>query len=158
MMKNGRNGFSLVELMIVIAIIGIVAGISALAWQRYVLNANLRLAARDIVTDFQSCKVNANSQSRAYQITFDQGANTYTISSPATTLPAVNTVKSPTVEGRVIQITNANFGMAGSIITFTSRGTSSAGTVTLTNTRPTPSTAIITTNTTGKAYVTFNMQ
>jgi len=151
-----RRGFTLIELMIVIAIIGIVAGMGVLGWQRTVFNSNLRSAGRDIVTDFQSCKVKANSESRAYTITFDQGANTYTISSPATTLPAVNTVKLPTVHGSGIQITNANYGMSGSSITFTSRGTSSAGTVTLTNTRG--STAIITTNTTGKAYVTFNMQ
>lgn len=156
MMKNDRNGFSVVELVIAVFIIGIVAAMAALGWQSYVLNANLRSAARDIVTDFQSCKVKANSQSRAYTITFDTGANQYTISAPAATLPAVSTVKSPTVHGRGIQITNANYGMSGSIITFTSRGTSSAGTVTLTNTRG--STAIITTNTTGKAYVTFSMQ
>lgn len=147
----------MIEMVIVVAIISIVAAMSALGWQRYVLNANLRSAARDIATDFQNCKARANSESRVYTITFDQGANTYTISAPATTnLPILSTVKSPAVEGRVIQITNANYGMSGSSITFTSRGTSSAGTVTLTNTRT--STAIITTNTTGKAYVTFNMQ
>lgn len=156
MMKNDRNGFSVVELVIAVFIIGIVTAMAALGWQSYVLNANLRSAARDIVTDFQSCKVKASSESRDYTITFDQGANSYTISSPATTLPAVSTVKLPTVHGRGIQIANANYGMSGSIITFKSRGTSSAGTATLTNTGG--STAIITTNTAGKAYVTFNMQ
>ncbi|MFH1080963.1 MAG: prepilin-type N-terminal cleavage/methylation domain-containing protein [Pseudomonadota bacterium] len=156
MMKNDRNGFSLLEVLIVVVIIGIVAAMSVLGWQRYTLNANLRSAARDIVTDFQNCKVRANSESRAYTIAFDQGANRYTISSPATTLPAVSTVKSPTAHGGGIQITNANYGMSGSSITFATRGTSSAGTVTLTNSRA--STAVITTNTTGKAYVTFNMQ
>jgi prepilin-type N-terminal cleavage/methylation domain-containing protein len=149
-----RRGFTLIELMIVIAIIGIVAGMSALGWQRIVLNSNLRSAGRDIVTDFQSCKVRANSESRTYTIAFNQGANSYTISSPATTLPAVNTVKLLTVHGNGIQITGVTY--AGSIISFFTRGTSSNGTVTLTNTRG--STAIITTNTTGKAYDTFNMQ
>lgn len=152
-MKTSK-GFSLVELIIVIAIIGILASISSYAWQRHVDNGNLRTAARDVVSDFQNCKVKATSENRNYQISFVTGTNSsYTISAPATdTHTAASTTKLPTVHGAGIQINSAPTG----IMTFWARGTSSNGTVTMINSRG--STATITTNITGKAYVTFVMQ
>jgi len=152
-MKTSK-GFSLVELIIVIAIIGILASISSYAWQRHVNNANLRTAARDLVSDFQSCKVKATSENRNYQISFVTGTNSsYTFSAPATdTHTAASTTKLPTVHGAGIEITNAPAG----IMTFWARGTSSNGTVIMTNSIG--SIATIRTNITGKAYVTFAMQ
>jgi prepilin-type N-terminal cleavage/methylation domain-containing protein len=155
-----RKGFSLIELIIVIAILGVVASISSLVWQRYVLNANLRSAARDIASDFQNCKLMSGTESRTYTITFNTGANTYAISAPATTdYAALNqAAKTPTTLGSDIRITGAAyFGTTGAnIITFQSRGTSANGTLTLTNSRG--STAILITNVTGKTYVSFTMR
>lgn len=152
-MKTNK-GFSLVELIIVIAIIGILASISSYAWQRHVNNTNLRTAARDVVSDFQNCKVKATSENRNYQISFVTGTNSsYTISAPATdTHAAVSTTKLPTAHDAGIQITSAPVG----IMTFWARGTSSNVTVSMTNSRG--STATTTTNITGKTYVTFAMQ
>lgn len=157
-MKENR-GFSLIELMIVIAIFSIMASISSLAWQRYVNNANLRSAARDVVSDFQNCKAKAISESRVYQISFTTGTNSsYTISAAAnTTHAAVSTTKLLSVYGSGIKVDNAAFwGVPTNRITFQVRGTCSNGTVVLTNSRA--SSATITTNVTGKTYVTFDMQ
>jgi len=159
-MKTSK-GFSLVELIIVIAIIGILASISSFAWQRHVNNANLRTAARDLVSDFQNCKQNAIKESRDYHIEFTTGTNgSYTISAATTTSPAtyaaVNTTKSPTTHGNGIQITSASFfGIPSNKIRLEVRGTSTNGTVVMENSRG--SKATIKTNTTGKAYVQFEM-
>jgi prepilin-type N-terminal cleavage/methylation domain-containing protein len=143
------KGFSLAELLIVIAIIGILAAVAGYSWQRYVTNANLRTAARDIAADFSLAKENAIKESRNYTITFDVGSNSYTMA------PA-GTAKSPATFGSDIRLTLANFGFAGPVITFQSRGTASAGRVALTNGRG--STANIVVNITGKNYVEFAMQ
>lgn len=161
---DSRRGFSLIELIIVIAIIGIMATISAYAYQSYVNNTNLRTAARDMVSDFQNCKGKAISESRDYQISFTTGTNSsYTISASATTNhAAVSTTKSPTAFGNGIQIIvedtcNGFFGTsAANIIRFQARGTSANGCVKLTNTRG--SKATITTNVTGRTHVAFAIQ
>ena len=159
---NKAKGFSLIELMIVIAILGIMASIASFAWQLYVNNTNLRTAARDVTSDFQSCKTKAVSESRDYQILFTTGTNSsYTISASATaTHDAVNTTRLATSFGSGIQIVfegtcNGFFGTPVNVIKFETRGTSNNGCVELTNSRG--SKATITTNVTGKAYVKFVM-
>jgi len=143
------KGFSLAELLIVIAIIGILAAVAGYSWQRYVTNSNLRTAARDIASDFSLAKENAIKESRNYTITFDVGANSYTMAPAGTT-------KSPATFGSDIRLTLASFGFTGPVITFQSRGTASAGRVALTNGRG--STANVVVNITGKNYVEFAMQ
>ncbi|PKN35445.1 MAG: hypothetical protein CVU61_04030 [Deltaproteobacteria bacterium HGW-Deltaproteobacteria-19] len=143
------KGFSLSELLIVIAIIGILATVSGYSWQRYVTNANLRAAAREIASDFSTAKQTAIKESRNYTITFDVSGNQYTIAPGAK-------VKSPTFFGSDIRLTGANFGIGGTVITFLPRGTASAGNVTLVNSRG--STAQIVVNMTGKNYVQFSTQ
>ena len=56
------KGFSLIELMIVLLIIGIMATISSYSYTRYVNNANLRTAARQLATDINTMKGVAVSQ------------------------------------------------------------------------------------------------
>ncbi|MEN6487629.1 MAG: GspH/FimT family pseudopilin [Smithella sp.] len=154
-MKTNK-GFSLVELIIVIAIIGILASISSFAWQRHVDNTNLRTAANDVISDFQNCKIKATSENRNYQISFITGTNSsYTISAPATdTHAAVSITKLPTAHGAGIKITSATY--SANIITFQARGIGTSGTIVMANSRA--SNATITTNITGRAYVTFTMQ
>ena len=153
-MKTNK-GFSLVEIMIVIAIIGVLATIATFSWQRYVSNTNLRTAARDLASDFNSMRQNAVSKlDTTHTIVFDSAANTYTMS--GTTIQT-KSLAPPGQEAGSTYIFSLPGGGATYTLTFLSRGTLSpaAGTITLKNNRG--STATITFNTTGKTYVTFSM-
>jgi type II secretion system protein H len=87
MRRKSVNGFTLVELLIVIAIIGIVASIASFAWQNYVRNTNLKTAARELTSDIQFMKGKAIARNDlTYTIDFNTGDNTYTMLEGATTL------------------------------------------------------------------------
>lgn len=157
-----QKGFSLVEVLIVIAIIGIVAAIAIPNLQRYATNSRLKSAAREIMGDIFWCRERTISENRLYRIAFNiSPVNTYTIEqcnnggSSCTTGYSVIQTKSPTTFDNDIRITGAAFGN-NSIINFQTRGTTEAGNIVLTNSRN--STATITTNITGRTSVQFNMQ
>jgi len=158
-----RNGFTLVELMIVIFLIAFVSAIGGLALQNYTLNRNLRTAARDIASDFAIYKERAVSENITYQIAFNSpAAGSYTIQSVVNPGPVVTnlTTKSPTSFGSGITIVSATFGPGASpTVIFNPRGTISplggADGVVLRNSRN--SLATITVNLTGRTYVTFNI-
>jgi prepilin-type N-terminal cleavage/methylation domain-containing protein len=159
-----QNGFSLLELIIVIAIIGTLTVISAYSWQRYVRNTNLRTAAREMVADFDYMKANAVSKPDfTHTIAFDRTANpnNYTLNaidaggSNAGGFPKART---PASAGADIVITSLPGGGTTYTLTFLARGTlsPSTGTITLQNSRG--SAANIIYNITGKTYATFTMQ
>ena len=154
---NKTKGFTLTELMIVIAIIGIMASIASFSWQRYVNNTNLRTAARELESDIASAKQRAVAEGVNYRITITTGTpGNYTIEqrNAANTASTVMATKIPTDNGAGLKITSTNHG--GSIIYFYTRGTTSWGDVVLQNSRG--SSATITSNATGRTYVTFSMQ
>jgi len=140
------------------AIIGIISTIAAFSWQRYVTNANLRTAARDVASDILLFKERAVAESIQYRLTFNVGANNYTIDQ-GTAAGAPFTVmqtKTPTTFGSGLSLQGATF--SGAQVVFLSRGTLGSGTgaVTLKNSRN--STATVTVNITGKTSVQFAMQ
>ncbi|MBW1836901.1 MAG: GspH/FimT family pseudopilin [Deltaproteobacteria bacterium] len=76
---NGANGFTLVELMVVIAIIAILSVIAIpniVVWRE---NAQLSRATRDLLSDFQLAKIEAIKSNTYCSITFNQTPDGYTI-------------------------------------------------------------------------------
>jgi Tfp pilus assembly protein PilE len=141
------------ELMIVIIIIGIVAGIAYPSFNRMTVNGNLRTAAREIMSDIASLKEGGMAHNTQYSMIFNTGTNSYTI--PRLPDGALIT-KTPSSFGQGIRLTGAAFG-SGSTIAFLTRGTlQQPGNIVLTNSRG--STATITCNISGRTYVQFAMQ
>jgi len=150
--SGNKRGFSLVELMVTVGLFSLLCLAVFPNILRFAENGNLRAATRDITTDIATMKETAMNRGADCQITFNTGANSFTLTTPDGT----NTVKTPTAFSPDIVITNANFFGGGQTLIFESRGTARNGTVILTNNRG--STATITVNITGKTYAVFTMQ
>jgi prepilin-type N-terminal cleavage/methylation domain-containing protein len=147
-----QKGFSLTELMVTIALFTILCLMAVPQFLRFAENGNLRSATRDITSDIMNMRETAVTRGAQCQITFNTGANNYTL-----TTPDGNLTKTPSNFSPDIVITNANFfGGNQSAVSFQPRGTTTNGTLTLRNNRG--STATITVNITGRTYAQYNMQ
>jgi prepilin-type N-terminal cleavage/methylation domain-containing protein len=78
-LANQQKGFTLIELIIVMGIMGILATIAVPTFQNYIRNQNLKTAARGITSDFFATREKALSENVKYCIHFDQANNSYCI-------------------------------------------------------------------------------
>jgi prepilin-type N-terminal cleavage/methylation domain-containing protein len=162
------KGYSLVEILVVIAIIGIIGTIASFSWQRYVANSNLKTGARKVAADFAMYQARAIHEGRPYTIIINiSPANNYDISAPVNALlPNPAPVNLPGVtpneaaRASDAQITAVDFN-GGPAIIIAQRGLvqplapfpNDFGTITLTNSRN--ATATIRINLRGKVDVAF---
>jgi competence protein ComGD len=153
--KNPRSnqlGFTFPEMLIVLILIAIVAGIGYGAFSRMAVNSSLRTAARDIASDFQLARQRAMAENTNLTITFDSANHTYTVPQAG----GGTLTKSLASYSASIIFTNVNLSGGNSIV-FLPRGTTQQwGNLALQNNRG--STATITVNSTGRANVQFAMQ
>jgi prepilin-type N-terminal cleavage/methylation domain-containing protein len=150
------KGFTLIELVIVIAIIGILSAVSIVGWWGYQDNVNLKTAAGEVMSDIASCKQRAISEGIQYCIQFTDGSPNYSINASSCSAPTQTQAKNLTSFGSGLTISNTNFN--SDQVGFLPRGTlsSNTGRIVLTNSKH--STATITVQITGRAYVSFTMQ
>ena len=157
-MKFGRKGFSLVEVVIVVALIGIVATIAVPNFQNYIRNRNLKIAAQEISSEFFVTRERALSESRTYRLVFDDTANQYTTEEQ--TAPGVWTVRqTKPVHGSAAQTSGIVINTANTtatIFTFQPRGTVSSGRLSINNSIN--SRADITVNFPSRTYVQYTLQ
>jgi type II secretion system protein H len=161
--KSSR-GFTVIEMMIVIAIIGIVLSVAIPNISSYRQNTNLKEAARDISSDISFYRQSAVAENRGYRINFSAVANTYTIQQE-TVVNNTRTGNYVSLITRTVGAGNANIIISGTPsfsggvpnVTFDPRGTSGAGSLTLQHTKR-ASTATITTNLMGRVNVQYILQ
>ena len=149
---NQQKGFTLIELIIVMGIMGILATIAVPTFQNYIRNQNLKTAARGITSDFFATREKALSENVRYRITFDQAGNSYTIArGTAAGAPYVDQqTKLMTSYASYIKVD------ADQVVYFQTRGTVTACNFTISNTNNLSSANIIV-NFPSRTYATFTL-
>jgi len=132
MIKRGEGGITLIELVVVMAIIAIMGVCLAPAIGEWLDNFRIRQAARDIASNLQFAKMRAISRRLEYRVYFDVASNQYRL--------WVNDGGwVPDPEGvvlcipRGVDITSAGFSGGVSRAEFNPDGTASNGTITIVN-------------------------
>ncbi len=69
-MRNSK-GFTLIELIIVIAIMGIIAAIAVPNFLSYMANYKLKAAANELYSSMQFARINAVKQNKEWAVVFD---------------------------------------------------------------------------------------
>jgi len=151
--KGVPEGFSLIELIIVIALIAILTTFAVPTWQKYRHNSNLKSAARELIGDISDTKQRAVTENLdTYAIAFNVSGNSYALTRGG----ATQWTKSLASFGNGIVFNGTpSFGTA---INFHKRGTVTNGSVSLRNGLTPASSATITVNITGRTYVTFDIK
>jgi type IV fimbrial biogenesis protein FimT len=125
MRRKSVSGFTLIEMMIVIAIIAILTAIAAPNFSNYMIQRRLNGAARQVMSDLMWARMQAVSKNNNFKITFS--GNSYTIENVATG------ETTPTKDIRT-DYYDVSFSDISNNPIFSPRGTASAlATITLTN-------------------------
>ena len=162
-MKLKENkGFTLVELLTVVAIISIVAGIGALSTRNMRLGFQIKSAALTLYSDLQMARLGAIRNGRIWRVCFDPGDTvftSYTIGNAGGTDGDICTpdddptaAADPAVFRKNVDLSSesniifAEFFSSGNQITFNPRGTASSGNIKLSLNSAMTSGRIITVN------------
>ena len=128
-LKTTAKAFSLVELLIVIAIVTIIGTIATSSFVKYRGNACLRDASRKITGDIYLCKQMAVAEIARYRILINAGNNNYVIQKETSQnhWASISTIKNIGGDDKAVKI----IGDPIHTIYFQPRGTTTGGTLEL---------------------------
>ena len=130
-----KTGFSLLELMIVLAVMGIVSAIAAPNFMNNMAERRLNGAARMVMSDLMAARQKAVSHNNEFKLFFNASNNQYTILDDDDNDGAVDTGEATEVRDIQTDYYDVTLSASANPI-FTPRGTSTNGTkVTLTSSR-----------------------
>ncbi len=146
---RGKRGFTLIEVMVVLAILAIMAAISIPNFRQYIMQRRLNGAARQVMSDFMSARMTAVSQNRKVKIFFFSN-HQYTICDDADNNGTVSNGEG-TVQTRDVQNDYPGVTFTATVDpVFNLNGTANGTTISLTNPAGTRTVSLATT---GRAVI-----
>ena len=107
--KSGSSGFSLIELIVTMAIMSIILGIATLNFRSWVVKNNKEAQIREIFVDLNEARTNAFTQKRPYWIVFQP--NSYVMKSYTSATAPVPTNATAVTSGTTIKTKNLTYGL-----------------------------------------------
>jgi prepilin-type N-terminal cleavage/methylation domain-containing protein len=77
-----RDGFSMIELMVVVIIIGLISGIAMVSWEAILPNQKFNSAVRKLSEVLHGTRSEAIARSREFQIWYDLDNDSYRVRTP----------------------------------------------------------------------------
>lgn len=81
-MQRDKKGFTLIELVLVVAIVGAMSIMAFPTFSGWIARARLRDAARTVYSDMQLARIKAIETGAQWRVLFDPDAGTYTVVNP----------------------------------------------------------------------------
>jgi prepilin-type N-terminal cleavage/methylation domain-containing protein len=131
-MIKRNNGFTLVEMIVVIAIMAIVSAIAVPNFYSYAAGMKLRSASRDLFSTLQNTRMNAISKNTRWTVEFPSSSSYRVVDCGPDNDCSVNNVYHSTTNISQYSGITAS-GVFPITFEFTSEGTCNAGTITFTD-------------------------
>ena len=120
MNSKSRSGYSLIELIVTLALAAILAAIALPSWNKLLPSYQLNSSVRQVQSELQSIKMRAAGENVGFQFAYADGAASYSIKRDSALVAT-----KPLPEG--VMITNTG------VISFSPRGTASGNRIRLQN-------------------------
>ena len=163
MANKKEYGFTLIEIVVVLGLVGILTAIATPAFLSWLPDMRLKSASRDLYSNLQSAKLQAVKNNRRVSVRFNTVANPgfyyFDMDNNAAFTPGefrVNLSDFPDVtfgSGNATTDSNGATIVQASIITFSSNGTANPGTLFLANIQNPARCFSITTQTSGSVHI-----